>query len=206
MTPPPDTPRQGDPLPSAQPSEETLRLLLTRRSTTAGNLAEPGPDPDQLRAILTAAARVPDHRKLAPFRFIVLRGEARGRAGAAIAAAARADHPDFPEERIAFEGARFERAPVVVAVVSAVKDDGKTPEWEQVLCAGAVCQNALLAASASGFAAQWLTEWYGYDRRVLDALGIAEDERLAGFLYLGTAAEPPLERPRPDLDALVTEL
>ena len=93
----------------------------------------------------------------------------------------------------------------MVAVVSSVKDDGKTPEWEQVLCSGAVCQNMIIAASASGFAAQWLTEWYAFDRRVLDALGLNQDERIAGFVYMGTATETPLERPRPDLDALITE-
>lgn len=202
----PASPEQGQELAAAHPSDDTLSLLLTRRSTAAGNMTEPGPDEAQLRAILTAAARVPDHRKLAPFRFIVMRGEARTRAGEALARAARAEHPDFPQERIDFEGARFTRAPVVVAVVSSVKDDVKgTPEWEQQLCAGAVCQNALIAASASGFAAQWLTEWYAYDRAVLDALGLDNGERIAGFIYLGTATEPPLERPRPDLNALITE-
>lgn len=199
------TPEQGQELAPYRASDETLELLLTRRSTVAGSMREPGPDAGQLRTILTAAARVPDHRKLAPFRFIVLQGEARAKAGQALAGASRADHPDFPQERIDFEGARFTRAPVVVAVVSSVKDDGKTPEWEQVLCSGAVCQNMIIAASASGFAAQWLTEWYAFDRRVLDALGLTQDERIAGFVYMGTATETPLERPRPDLDALITE-
>lgn len=200
------TPQQGQELAPAHPSKEALTLLLKRRSTTAGNLAGPGPDESQLATILTAASRVPDHRKLAPFRFIVMTGEARRKAGVALGEATRADHPDFPEERVTFEAGRFLRAPVVVAVVSSVKQDGKTPEWEQILCAGAVCQTMLIAASASGFAGQWLTEWYAYDARVLKSLGLTGDERIAGFVYLGTAAENPLERARPDLESLVTRL
>lgn len=200
MTDAPEPPAQGQPLAAARPSPDTLELLLTRRSTTAGAMCEPGPDEAQLELILRAGARVPDHRKLAPFRFLIFRGAARSKIGEVFAKAQREDFPQFPEERIAFEAARFERAPVVVAVIASPKDDPKgTPEWEQHLAAAAVCQNMLIAASAVGFAAQWLTEWYAYDRRVLDAMGLTEREKIAGFIYLASAAEDPVERPRPDL-------
>nr|GGH93737.1 hypothetical protein GCM10011355_06280 [Aquisalinus luteolus] len=102
------------------------------------------------------------------------------------------------------EAARFLRAPVVVAVVARTDPGHKTPEWEQVLCCGAACHNMLLAASASGFAAQWLTEWYAYDREVLAAFGLSEEERIAGFIYIGTAKEDPLERPRVEASDITT--
>jgi len=197
-------PLLGDELKPAHPSTEALDWLLTRRSTVAGDLTGPGPDSGQLDLILRAASRVPDHRKLAPFRFLVIEGEARSRAGDHLASAFQAEHPDAPEERIAFEGARFERAPVVVAVISSPVDDGKTPDWEQRLVAGSVCQTLLLAAQASGFAGQWLTEWYAYDDTVLSALGLSEGEKIAGFIYLGTAEKNPAERARPELSDLVS--
>lgn len=194
----------GQPLPPAHPSEETIRLLRLRRSTAADLLTGPGPDAEELRSILAIAARVPDHRRVSPFRFIVFEGEARAKAGAVLAEAFAAAEPEAGEARIEAERARFSRAPVVVAVVSAVDRAHRTPEWEQVLTAGAVCQLMLVAASAHGFAAQWLTEWYAYDARVTDAFGLSGDERIAGFVYIGTAREDPLERQRPDPAALTT--
>ncbi len=202
----PEPPEQGRPLPASRPSRDVLDLLLTRRSTTAGAMTEPGPGEDELQIILRAGARVPDHRKLSPFRFLVFRGAARAKIGEVLAQCQREDYPHFPEERIAFEAARFERAPVVVAVISSPKKDPKdTPEWEQELASGAVCQNMLIAASGLGYAAQWLTEWYAYDRRVLDAMGLEPQEKIAGYIYLASAAEDPVERPRPDLDAITKE-
>jgi nitroreductase len=193
-------------LPAARPSAEALELLLTRRSSVAAAMGEPGPSEAELGVILRAAARVPDHRKLVPFRFLVFRGAARDRIGAVFAAAQKADYPDFPAERIEFERTRFLRAPLVVAVISSPKQDPKqTPEWEQRLCAAAVCQTMLIAASAMGYAAQWLTEWCAYDRRVLDAMGLTENEKIAGFIYLATATEDPLERERPDIAAITQD-
>ncbi|MEM9169966.1 MAG: nitroreductase family protein, partial [Pseudomonadota bacterium] len=153
-------PDLGEDLPAAWPSQETLAFLARRRSTTARLLAGPGPDAEALSLMLRIAARAPDHRRVTPFRFIVYEGAARTRAGEALAAAFRTMEPGAADDRVAQERARFERAPVVVAVVSKVDPNHKTPEWEQILTAGAVCQNLLLAALASGFAAQWLTEWY----------------------------------------------
>lgn len=202
----PAPPENARPLPAARPSREAMELLLTRRSSVAAAMGEPGPSEAELALILRAAARVPDHRKLVPFRFLVFRGEAREKIGELFAAWQKADCPHFPDERIEFERTRFLRAPVVVAVISSPKKDPKnTPEWEQRLCAGAVCQTMLIAASAMGYAAQWLTEWYAYDDRVAAALGLTGDEKVAGFIYLATATEAPLERERPDIAAITKD-
>ncbi|MEM9707053.1 MAG: nitroreductase [Pseudomonadota bacterium] len=187
------------------PNESTISLLRERRSTAADFLGEPGPDEAAVQSILAAASRVPDHRRVTPYRFVVFRGDARARAGDVLARNYKASEPEANAERVEKERLRFLRAPVVVAVVSAVNFDHKTPEWEQILTAGAACQNMLIAASAHGFAAQWLTEWYAYDRDVLEAFGLAQKERIAGFVYIGTASQPPKERARPDLSALISE-
>lgn len=175
--------------------------LATRRSISVRFLGEPGPDETTLAAILTRAARVPDHGKLAPWRFIVFAGEARAKAGEAIAALAKegADPASVEEDR-----GRFLRAPVVVAVVSRPAPHPKIPEWEQVLSSGAVCLNMIHAAAAYGFAATWITEWIAYDERAKAALGVAADEKIAGFIHIGTPEVPPTERDRPDLARITT--
>ncbi len=197
-------PKLGDPLPASRASAETIELLRYRRSTPADFLTEPGPDQQTLASILTIAARAPDHRRVTPFRFVVFEGDARVRFGDVLRDAFIAREPDADEKRIACEQRRFLRAPVVVAVISKVDRDHRTPEWEQILTAGAVCQNMLIAASAEGFAAQWITEWYAYDARVLAALGLGENERIAGYVYIGTAKEDPKERARPVMEQVVT--
>ncbi len=191
--------------PMAEPVPEAMTLLLTRRSVVAAKLGAPGPAADELRRILTAAARVPDHKKLVPWRFILFEGEAREAFGRVLAdaCAAEAAEPASPV-RLETEAARFLRAPVVVAVISRIARENVVPEWEQILSAGAACQNLLLAAHAAGYAAQWITEWYAYSPRVRAALGLDERERVAGFVYIGTAREAPTERPRPALDDIVT--
>jgi len=184
----------------------TLELLKTRRSVPPLLLDEPGPDRAQLETILTAASRVPDHGKLAPWRFIVIAGAARDRVGETIAATFAADNPDATPERLAQERARLTHAPVAVAVVSRAGPHVKIPEWEQVLSVGAATMNLVIAANAAGFATSWLTEWFAYDRRVLDVLGLAPSEKLAGFVHIGRAREVPSDRPRPALDEIVTYL
>lgn len=197
-------PEFGAPLPAAHPSKETINLLRLRRSTAADLMTGPGPDAAELRVILEIAARIPDHRRVYPFRFIVFEGEGRAKAGDILARAFTANEPTASEERIDAERNRFLRAPVIVAVISAVDKTHRTPEWEQTMTAGAVCQNILIAASAHGYAAQWLTEWCAYDHSVLEAFGVKPGERIAGFIYIGSAKEPPLERQRPELDGLIT--
>jgi len=185
---------------------DAIRLLSTRRSVAPHLLTGPGPSADELDTLLAIAARVPDHGRLVPWRFIIIEGEAQRRIGEAIAAAFKADQPDADEARIAPERERLARAPLVIAVVSRAKPHVKIPEWEQVLSAGAVCMNLVLAANAMGYATSWLTEWFTFDRRVLDALGLAPDERMAGFVHIGRPAEAPVERPRPDMAGIVTRL
>jgi nitroreductase len=182
-----------------------LDLLLTRRSVTAKAMTGPGPDEATLRTILTAAIRVPDHGKLGPWRFILIRGEARARLGEILAQAYKAANPDADEPALDYERRRFSRAPVVVGVVSRAAPHVKIPEWEQQLSAGAVCQNMLVAAHAAGFGAQWLTEWYSYDGNVARALGLGEHERMAGFVYIGRPIEPPKDRVRPALPDVLSE-
>jgi nitroreductase len=183
---------------------EALELLKTRRSVKPIELNGPGPTAAELDSILTVASRVPDHGKLTPWRFIVFDGEARLKAGAAIESVFKTNNPAAIADQIAFERNRLARAPVVIAVVSRAAPHVKIPEWEQVLSAGAAAMNLVTAAHALGFAATWITEWYAYDRRVLDALGLSPHEKIAGFVHIGRPAKPPEDRPRPPLSDIVT--
>ena len=185
---------------------EMLELLATRRSVAPHLLAGPAPRPDEIETMLTIAARVPDHGRLAPWRFIVIEGDARHRMGDVIATAFEADEPGADPARIAQERGRLAQAPLVIAVVSRARPHVKIPEWEQVLSVGAAAMNLVLAANAMGYAASWLTHWYSFDGRVLDALGVEPDERLAGFIHIGRPKEQPADRPRPALSDIVTRL
>jgi nitroreductase len=185
--------------------QKTLELLLQRRSVKAAMLGEPGPSPRELETILTVAARVPDHKKLEPWRFIVFEGDARALFGRVLLKACLAEDKDTPSAaRLETERTRFLRAPTVVAVVSRVTPNPAAPEWEQVLSCGAACFNLCLAANALGFATCWITEWYSYSRAVRAALRLSANERLAGFVYMGTAKETPPDRDRPQLAKIVT--
>ena len=179
---------------------KTIDFLLARRSVLVAMLQEPGPDPDQLRQILAAGARVPDHGKLTPWRFIVFQGEARSRFGECLANAFEVENPDVEQEQVEEERGRFERAPVVIGVVASPKEHFKVPEWEQLLSAGAACQNILIASLSLGFGAQWLTQWPAYSDAISHHLSLGENEKVAGFIYIGTAKASPADRARPDLD------
>jgi nitroreductase len=183
---------------------DALELLTTRRSVKAVELAGPPPTAAEIDTLLTVASRVPDHGKLTPWRFIVFEGEARRAAGAAIAAAFAVKYPVAKPEQVAAERERLTRAPLVIAVVSRAAPHAKIPEWEQVLSAGAAAMNLVTAAHALGYGANWITEWYAYDRTVLDALGLAPHERIAGFVHIGRPPGPPEDRPRPPLGEIVT--
>ncbi len=198
------TPEFGATLPPAHNSKQTLELLLQRRSVVAKNMAEPGPSDEEITTLLTIAARVPDHGKLAPWRFILFQGDRRLDFGELLRARWLALHPDASEEILSIEKNRFVRAPLIVGVVSTVLENHKIPEWEQQLCAGAACQNMLIAANALGYAGQWITEWYAYDGEIASALGLVASERIAGFIYIGTAQEAPQERKRPSLEDRVS--
>ncbi len=183
---------------------DALAVLRTRRSSRLMDLVEPGPSGEALETLLTIAARVPDHGRLVPWRFVLFEGEGRNRAGEALARIHAEEHPDADEKRLNEERERFTRAPLVLAVVTSPVAHPKIPEWEQLLSAAACCQNALVASAALGFGATWLTEWPAFDTRARAALGLAEHERIAGFIYIGTRAQVLEERPRPDLEKIVT--
>lgn len=181
-----------------------LKHLLERRSVSANLLIEPGPDAETLRTMLTIAARVPDHKKLAPWRFIIFEGEARAKFGETLASVCAAEAVDASTARLEMERGRFSRAPLVIAVISRHTPHPAAPEWEQTLSAGAVCLNLLHAAAAMGFAGNWITEWCAYSPAVSTALGLAENERVAGFVYIGTAKDKPADRERPDISAVAS--
>ena len=183
---------------------DALALLKTRRSFKPVELSAPGPSTAEIDTLLTVASRVPHHGKLAPWRFIVFEGEARRAVGEAIAAAFRAKYPDAKPEHVEAERERLARAPLVIAVVSRAAPHVKIPEWEQVLSAGAAAMNLVLAAHALGYGATWITEWYAYDRAVLDALGLRPHEKIAGFVHIGRPPGVPEDRPRPALSEIAT--
>jgi nitroreductase len=181
-----------------------IDLLKTRRSIKPMELAVPGPSPADIETLLQIASRVPDHGKLTPWRFIVFEGDGRRKAGELIAKAFTAKYPDATPDQVDYERRRLAHAPLVIAVVSRVVPHVKIPEWEQVLSSGAAAMNLVVAAHALGFAASWITEWYAYDRGVLDALGLAPHEKIAGFVHIGRKTKEPEDRPRPPLSDIVT--
>lgn len=177
-----------------------LDFLLTRRSRPVKLMRAPGPARDELITLLTAATRTPDHGKLEPWRFIVLRDAGQARFAAAIRARAAVTGQD-PDKG----ASAFEQAPLSVAVVAVPRDATKIPAIEQTLSAGAVCLGLLNAGLAAGWGGAWLTGWPAYDPELLaEALGLAPGEWIAGFVHLGTSDAAPPDRPRPDVPALVT--
>lgn len=181
-----------------------LDMLLARRSVKPAMMTGPGPDTAQLQLILRAAARVPDHKKLVPWRFIVFEGDARARFGEAIAAACVAEEKEPTAMRLDVEKRRFMDAPLVIGVISRTVETPGAPEWEQILSAGAACFNLCLAANALGFASNWLSGWYAYSPSIRRHLQLMDNERIAGFIHLGTATEQPSDRDRPDLATIVS--
>ncbi len=196
----PPAPEFGETLPIAA-SPEVVAFLAKRRSASAMSLTAPGPDAGQLAEIIRLSARVPDHGKLAPWRFVILQGAAKDAFAAKITALA--DSQANPAKANAALR-KLTRPPVAVAVISRFIE-GEIPEWEQRQSAAAVCHQMLLAAAALGWGANWITDWYSYDPRATEILGLAADEKVAGYLYLGTATEAPQERVRPDVAAITSE-
>lgn len=183
----------------------SMDLLDARRSVPSRLLGEPGPDPRQLERMLSAAIRVPDHGRLTPWRFLLIRGQARLALGERLAQRLREREPDAPEAALAKERGRFASAPSIVAVVGRIAEGHRIPAREQLLSAGCVCFALLLAAQAEGFGAQWLTGWSAYDPEIAGLLGLAADESIVGYIHIGTPRERPAERERPALDALLSE-
>lgn len=189
------------------PSDRWLETMARRRSVPAAGLVAPGPDAPTLERLLELATRVPDHAMLAPWRFIVIEGEARGQLGARLSQAYREANPQMdPDKREKFAGimSRLFPAPVAVVVVSRPNRETMIPAFEQELSAGAVCMNLLHAAHGFGFAGIWVTGWAAVNERARELLGVGADEKVAGIIHLGTAREAPSERPRPDAGALTS--
>lgn len=184
---------------------EALALLETRRTVANHELAEPGPNDADIARIIAVSARVPDHGKLTPWRFVLYRGEARAALDAKLRPLYRARFPDVPEKKAILEETRFSRIPLTIGVISTAVEHFKVPVWEQELSAGAACMNLMLAAHALGFSAQWLTGWCAYDAEAKALLGVKPEERVAGLICIGTPTVPPVDRPRPTYADIVTE-
>jgi len=185
---------------------EALEAVMTRSSVAPAFLAEPAPEGEALEQILAAAASAPDHGRLRPWRFIVIRGAARARLGEVFAEALRRRQPDAPEAALEQERARPLRAPLLIAVVARIDPQHpKIPEIEQILSTGAAVQNLLIAAHAQGFGGKWLTGANAYDEHVKAALGLAPDDRLVSFVHLGSIEGKPPAVPHADASELTVE-
>ena len=195
----PAPPEFGEPLPLS-PAPEVLRFLARRRSASALTLTEPAPSAEELGQLLRLATRAPDHGKLSPWRFVILEGVAKARFAAKLEALAQGRG----DAQAAAKLGKLKVPPLAVAVIASPKPESHIPAWEQELSAGAVCTTFLYAALAMGYGANWITDWYAYDREANAILGLQPHERVAAFMLIGTPREPPLERERPQLAALVS--
>ena len=183
---------------------DAIELLKTRRSVKPRDMTGPGPSAAELDTILTIGARVPDHGKLAPWRFIVFEHDARIRAGEIIAGVFAGKNPQATQAEIEIEKRRLTDAPLVIGLVSFTRPHPKVPAHEQELSAGASAMNIVTAATALGYGACWLTGWFSCDRDVLTGLGLKPEEKLVGFIHVGTVSKPSDDRPRPELSDIVT--
>ena len=191
----------GAALPLPVPSAELQDRLARRRSAPAQSLTAPGPSPSEIERILLLGARTPDHGKLFPWRFVVMGPQSRADLAAALTPLAAHQLDPGKAAKVL---SKLTAPPLTILVLSVPIAGHKVPEWEQQLSAGAVCMNLEHAANALGYAASWITDWYSYDPAALALYDVRAGERVAGFIHIGTLAEPALERPRPDVAALTT--
>ncbi|MDQ2634896.1 MAG: nitroreductase [Pseudomonadota bacterium] len=182
-----------------------IDYLLTRSSAPIPELKAPAPDDEQIRTILTAASRVPDHGRLAPWRFILYRGEAREKIGEKLLELAERLEGPLPENRRSQELTRFSRAPLVIGVISSPKENPKIPQWEMFLSGGLAAMNLMIAANALGFGTNMISNWYSDNEEGRALLGLAPHERVVGFVHIGTHEGPGFERPRPDVSTLYAD-
>lgn len=183
------------------PNHAALDFLKSRKSVPLTQYTGPGPDDEQLAELLEIAARVPDHGRMEPWRFIIYRGESALKAGAAIAQLAMKRRGDLPEAELERERNRLNRAPLAVGVISCVDSESHIPDWEQFLSAGAVAMNLVSAATAAGFAANWITGWFCDDEEGRAIIGLTSEERVAGIIHIGSCDVKIPDRPRPDVRA-----
>ena len=186
-------------------NQPAMDFLRERRSVPAAALQPPGPTSEQLREIVATAIRVPDHGKLTPWRLIAFTDEAGVRYGEALAELHARIDPGVPAAKLAKDRDRFAHSPAVLAVVARIDNaHPKIPAQEQLLSAGCVAFNLLLAAQAAGFAAQWLTGWSCYDRDAAKLLALADNERAIAYIHIGSRGLEPPERNRPGVDAVLS--
>ena len=180
---------------AGETSPELIRYLLGRRSVPRRNLTAPGPSTDEIATMIEAAARVPDHGKLAPWRFIVFKDSGKKAFTHILQQALAAKTPEMDSQTCQQDAEKITAAPLLIAVIFSPKD-GKIPDFEQLLSTGAACQNLILAANALGYGINWLTQWYSENTDVCRGLGLYPKERIAGVFSIGTPQDPPKERPR----------
>lgn len=186
-------------------AQSVMDFLLTRNSAPIPDLKAPAPTDSEIETILTAASRVPDHGRLAPWRFILYRGDARAKVGEELAKLAELREGPLTEGRRNQELTRFSRAPLVIGVVSSPKENPKIPQWEMFLSGGAAAMNLVLAANALGYGTNWITNWYSDVEEGRAILGIAPHERVVGFVHIGSYEGTAPERPRPDVRTLYSD-
>ncbi|NQV55817.1 MAG: nitroreductase [Rhodospirillales bacterium] len=187
--------------------KSSIELLITRRSMVAAKMTEPGPNDAELNTIIEAGLRVPDHGRIGPWRIQIIRKEAQEKLGELFGELFKKDNPDAPDDLVEFNRARPSRAPILLAITFHPDSEryAKVPHSEQILSVGACCQNLLNGAHALGYVAQWLTEWPAYHSEVKKALGHDADTEIAGFIYIGSAAEAPEERQRVPAENVISE-
>jgi nitroreductase len=184
---------------------ETIELLTTRQSIGADFMTGPGPSDEDLRKILSAGLRVPDHGRLFPWRIQVLRKDAQAKLAEVYVARYRHLNPEARDNQVEHERRRPQRAPVLLVVSNRLQPGHKIPVLEQTLSGGALCMNILNAAHALGYVAQWVTGWPAYDAEIQRALGVPEGSQIIGFIHIGSPAGPPKERIRATLSEVVSE-
>ena len=186
--------------------KEVVSFLRTRRSTTAKTMLDGIVKKEDLENIINVGIRVPDHGALNPWKIIVIKDEVRNKLGIEVLEPEfKKVNPEANEQEVSYERNRFLRASVVIAVISSPVAHPKIPKWEMQLSAGAVCQNILIAAQSLNYAAQWITEWYSYNEKMLAALGgDVMNDKIAGFIYIGKKDKEPNERRRPIVDKVVS--
>ena len=182
-----------------------IDYLRSRKSLPLTMMSEPGPSESELRDMLEIAARTPDHGRLEPWRFIVYRDEAGREIGEKLAVRAQEINGPMPDDQIERERNRLRRAPVAIGVVAVTKESEKIPAWEQFLSAGAVTMNLVHAANAYGYKANWVTGWYSDDEKGRAILGLSPNERMAGIVHIGSSDREIAERPRPDIESLISD-
>lgn len=186
-------------------NQSVIDFLLARSSAPIQEMREPAPSDSEIRTMLTAASRVPDHGRLEPWRFILYRGETRHQVGELLEKLAVERDPNLPENRRLQERTRFSRAPLVIGVVSIVRDHPKIPQWEMFLSGAAAAMNLVVAANALGYATNWITNWYSDDEEGRRLVGLAPQERVIGFIHIGTYSGQVADRARPNVDAIVSD-